>query len=249
MKIEKILDSGGKSNFKSLTEADDLEDILVLSVDVVGHQIRNALPKRVKSCNVNYLQLTTLKGCPNFVEKDFNCSGNQLSMLAHGPEFVGGSYTCSRNHLTSLRGAPPLALYFMTSLNPNLRTLAGSPKMVKFHFLCHNCDLTSLEHVAEEIGRDFICTGNRVNTLHDIHKMVRRIGSNFNIMDNELQSCVLGLMMIEIGGAISTGLESEANDRSPIDVILNKWKNQGRRGVLGAQRELLDLGYEELAKL
>jgi hypothetical protein len=79
--------------------------------------------------------------------------------------------------------------------------------------------------------------------------MVRRIGSNFNIMDNELQSCVLGLMMIEIGGNIVTRLESEANGHSPIGVVLNKWKNQGRKGVLGAQRELLDLGYEELAKL
>lgn len=249
MKIEKILDSGCKSNFKSLTEADDLKDIFVLSADVVGHQIQNALPEHVKSCNVSYLQLTTLKGCPKFVENDFNCSGNQLSMLAHGPEFVGGSYTCSCNHLTSLSGAPSSALHFTTSLNPNLRTLAGAPKKVKFHFLCHGCDLTSLEHAAAEIGRDFICTGNRIDTLHDIHKMVRRIGSNFNIMDNELQSCVLGLMMIEIGGAISTRLESEANGHSPIDVILNKWKNQGRKGVLGAQRELLDLGYEELAKL
>ena len=68
-------------------------------------------------------------------------------------------------------------------------------------------------------------------------------------MNNGLHSCVLGLMMIEIGGAISTGLESEAIGRSPIDAILNKWKNQGRKGVLGAQRELLDLGYKELAQL
>lgn len=29
----------------------------------------------------------------------------------------------------------------------------------------------------------------------------------------------------------------------------NKWKNQGRKGVLGAQRDLLDLGYKELAQL
>ncbi len=249
MKIEKILDSGGKSNFKFLTEADDLQDILVLGADVVGHKIPNTLPERVKSCNVSYLQLTTLKGCPKFVENDFTCAGNKLSTLVHGPEFVGGAYICSRNRLTSLRGAPPLTKNFATSLNPNLRTLAGSPKIVKLDFLCHDCDLTSLEHVAVEIGRDFICTGNRVNTLHDIHKMVRRIGSNFNIMYNGLQSCVLGLMMIEIGGTIVTRLESEATGASPIDAILNKWKNQGRRGVLGAQRELLDLGYEELAQL
>jgi hypothetical protein len=51
-------------------------------------------------------------------------------------------------------------------------------------------------------------------------------------------------MLIEIGGKILTSLNNDV-----VDDILNKWKNQGRRGVLGAQRELLELGYEELAQL
>jgi hypothetical protein len=52
-------------------------------------------------------------------------------------------------------------------------------------------------------------------------------------------------MLIEIGGKIGTGL----GDGKDVDMISNKWKNQGRKGVLGAQRELLELGYEELAQL
>jgi hypothetical protein len=51
-------------------------------------------------------------------------------------------------------------------------------------------------------------------------------------------------MLIEIGGEIVTKL----GDGEDVDKILNKWKNQGRRGVLGAQRELLELGYAELAQ-
>ena len=52
-------------------------------------------------------------------------------------------------------------------------------------------------------------------------------------------------MMLHIGGEIWSNL----GNGSDVDMILNKWKNQGRRGVLGAQRELLDLGYKELAQL
>jgi hypothetical protein len=52
-------------------------------------------------------------------------------------------------------------------------------------------------------------------------------------------------MLIEFGGTCTT----ELGDGKDVDAILNKWKNQGRKGVLGAQRELLDLGYEELAQL
>jgi hypothetical protein len=52
-------------------------------------------------------------------------------------------------------------------------------------------------------------------------------------------------MLIEIGGEIITRL----GDGKDVDMILNKWKNQGRKGALGAQRELLDLGYDQLAQL
>lgn len=74
--------------------------------------------------------------------------------------------------------------------------------------------------------------------------MLKKITGRFWAHDNPIRSHVLGLMLIEIGGKILTSLNNDV-----VDDILNKWKNQGRRGVLGAQRELLELGYEELAQL
>jgi hypothetical protein len=52
-------------------------------------------------------------------------------------------------------------------------------------------------------------------------------------------------MLVEIDGKIVTGL----GDGYDVDEILNKWKNQGRRGVVGCQRDLIKAGYRELAQL
>jgi len=52
----------------------------------------------------NYLE--NLKGCPNFVEVNFNCSSNVLNSLEGCPEYVGGWFDCGNNHLTSLKGCP-----------------------------------------------------------------------------------------------------------------------------------------------
>ncbi len=54
--------------------------------------------------------------------------------------------------------------------------------------------------------------------------------------------------MIDIGGDIV--IFGNPVDKSYIvDTIMNRWKNQGRKGVLGAQRELIAAGYKELAQL
>ena len=62
-------------------------------------------------------------------------------------------------------------------------------------------------------------------------------------------------MLINVGSIILTGLGKDISPTSSnvlvmdVDVILNKWKNLGRRGVMGAMKELLDLGYDDLAQL
>ncbi len=56
-------------------------------------------------------------------------------------------------------------------------------------------------------------------------------------------------MYVEIRGTISLGWNDYRRDADAVQTILNKWKNRGRKGVLGAQRELLDLGYDELARI
>ena len=158
---------------------------------------------------------------------DINLSGRSFKIDELPPELprkITSSFYCFGNRLTSL---------------------ARCPSEIGGTFECGSNLLTSLEYCPSIVGGDFMCVDNRLTSLKDIHKQIKKIGDRFLCFDNPIKSRILGLMLIDIGGDIVTDL---GNGRD-VDAILNKWKNQGRKGVLGAQRELLDLGYEELAQL
>ena len=161
---------------------------------------------------------------PDTVSNKFWCDNNRLTSLKGSPSHVGGSFHCQFNQLTSLK---------------------GSPSHVGGVFYCDENDLTSLEYCPSQVGGNFRCEYNSLSSLQDIHTQITKIGGSFYCRNNPIKSHILGLMLIEIGRKIVTGL----GNGSDVDRVLNKWKNQGRRGVLGAQRELLDLGYKELARL
>ena len=129
----------------------------------------------------------------------------------------------------------------------NLSTLEGQniPEEVSGDFFCANNNLTSLAHCPKIVKHDFDCSANNLSSLKDIHKQIKKVGGDFWCINNPIKSHILGLMLIEVDECIHTRL----GNGSDVDEILNKWKNQGGRGALGAQRELLDLGYEELARL
>jgi hypothetical protein len=54
------------------------------------------------NCHRN--KLTTLEGCPNYVDGDFWCFGNKLTSLEYSPKYIGGGFSCSHNKLTTLKG-------------------------------------------------------------------------------------------------------------------------------------------------
>jgi hypothetical protein len=126
-----------------------------------------------------------------------------------------------------------------------LTSLEHCPSHIGGDFLCNENELTSLEFCPSQIGGDFSCSYNELTSLKDVHTHIKKVDGGFRCVRNHIESHILGLMLIDIGGEIMTGL-GNMND---VDSILNKWKNQGRKGVLGAQRELMDLGYKELTQL
>lgn len=121
------------------------------------------------------------------------------------------------------------------------------PNKIDGNFFCFSNKLTSLENCPAEVGGSFYCYKNELTSLKDIQKQIKKIDGNFWCGDNPIQSHILGLMLVEIGygGRFLTKL----GDGEDVDAILNKWKNQGRKGVLGCQRDLIAAGYEDLAQL
>ena len=46
----------------------------------------------ISNCN-----MTTLRGCPEIVERDFKCNSNSLTSLEYCPKIVKGNFICSGN--------------------------------------------------------------------------------------------------------------------------------------------------------
>lgn len=185
-----------------------------------------AAPKTINGdYNTNAISLKTLKGVPIHVNGSFNCAASHLTSLEHGPNYVRDVYDCSANKLTDLKGAPQ---------NPVASLIVNN-----------NRKLVTLEGVTPKVQLLSVKSCPQLKSLHDIHNQMSAISRRFVCHDFAMQitSSILGLMLIELGD-ISTEY-----DNDDVANILNKWKNQGRKGVLGAQRELLNLGYDELARL
>jgi hypothetical protein len=53
----------------------------------------------------NNKKLTTLEGCPNYVDGYFSCDKNKLTTLEGCPKYIGGDFSCNvNNKLTTLKG-------------------------------------------------------------------------------------------------------------------------------------------------
>ncbi len=194
-------------------------------------------------CQFN--NLTSLEHCPSDVGGDFYCCHNKLTSLEFCPSHIGGNFLCNDNELTSLEHCPSqIGGDFHCSHN-ELTSLKFCPSQIGGYFACSHNELTSLKFCPSQIGGNFSCSHNELTSLKDIHTHIRKVDGGFRCYSNHIESHILGLMLIEIGREIITRL----GNGSDVDEILNKWKNQGRKGVLGAQRELFDLGYDQLAQL
>lgn len=154
-------------------------------------------------------------------------------------------YGTIQTSITSLRGAPQRVHgSFSCMSNLELTTLEHGPKWVGRHYNCTRTSITSLEHVAETVVGHLIASRCKILDLHDVHRHLRSAGE-LRLFDNEITSSILGLMLIDLGYVCT---DITLQDGVFLDLIINRWKNRGRQGVLGFQRELLDLGYDELAR-
>jgi hypothetical protein len=81
---------------------------------------------------------------------------------------------------------------------------------------------------------------SNLSSLQNIAKLVNSCGA-FDMRHSVVRSHILGLMLLEISGEIYTDLGKDVAN------ILNKWKNHGRKGMLGTMKDLLDIDHDDLA--
>ena len=137
-------------------------------VDVLGDVLltHNSLTKlpigfgRVGGFNVAYNQLTTLEGCPKYVEGNFSCAKNQLTSLDGCPTEVGGNFWFNDNQITSLKGCPKKIGGFFHGRGNKLTSFKDGPEEVGGHYECGNLDgQYDLDGLDTKMG-DLLYTGN-----------------------------------------------------------------------------------------
>jgi hypothetical protein len=129
-------------------------------------------------------KLTSLKGCPRWVDGNFYCNGNRLSSLEFSPEYVAGFFDCKYNDLTDLVGSPKEVVgSFYCSDNPNLITTKGCSEKIGKYF---NCDNTPLGSIFNCVDKHFLHAFNFYKIIKDDTVNLKRLKYVMDLYDQPI---------------------------------------------------------------
>ena len=137
------------------------------------------------------------------------------------------------NELTSMKNAP---------VSVGMRDSAS--------FLVSNNLLTSFEHSPKEVGGNYFIEANEIVSLHDIHKHVKRINCYLYIGLPKIEDSMLGVLLILGLNRVQGGSFLLSSTKKKLLSIINKYiKDNDKSKIFRCQKELIDNGFEEYAKL
>ena len=203
---KKIIEEWIKNNYRFSSKLTISDDFVVdcngnVGVYVKSRNIESLTNGLFRWGNVEgnftcgYTQITSLKGAPKKVGKNFDCSGcNNLKTLEGAPKEVGMHFWCNAcDGLETLEGAPEMVGDgFECSGCNNLKTLEGSPKKVGGYFCCSYCkNITTLKGAPKKVGGYFSCS--HCDKLETLEGAPEKVGSclyckrckNLKITDSE----------------------------------------------------------------
>jgi hypothetical protein len=188
--------------------------------------------------------LTSLQYGPEIIHGDFQCWDNRLTTLEHGPHTVDKDYIVSTNRLVSLKGSPQIVKgKFDCSNNPNLRNMIGGPQRV-FLLNAGSQHVTNMSYFegGPQIIDDTCMLGTAPTvSLSGINKCFPSIGRILYIGARVTNA----LSVLQIAGLQEIVFTSD----KPLTAIFNKYLDQGRKGMMLCQAELIQNGYEDAAQL
>lgn len=103
--------------------------------------------------DIAHLNLKTLQGCPEVVNKNFNASYNKLSDLSGCPKIIHGEAQLSNNPLDTLNGAPEYVGFDLKITATKIKNFAG------------------LENTS--IMRDLFAEYNELDSLYPLPKVLQ----------------------------------------------------------------------------
>lgn len=170
---------------------------------------------------VRFSMIESLDGGPLSIGGDCEMEDMEIQSLAHSPVKVGGSFNCSSNYITSLQGGP---------------TQVGKD------YNASNCKLTTPKGAPQVVPGVFDISHNKLENLHGLPVQVGKLHLSY---DEKLP--LLPLMLVKVDEFIGMGqLHGEIAQK--VQKIINKYANQGRKGALEAQRELIEIGAADNAR-
>lgn len=115
-------------------------------------------------CDIN-VELTNLKGCPEFVLGDFSCMNSNLKDLGHLPKIIGRSLYLSHNKLTNVKIDEFIVGVDLHLSNNKLTSIEGiQPKVNGGLYLSYN-KLKDLKHFPETILKAVLIDHNILTSL------------------------------------------------------------------------------------
>ena len=173
--------------------------------------------------------LTSLSGCSNEINGNFECNECNLHSLIGAPNKIDGDFNCSDNpHLSSLEGMTQEGIYDLEIRNTGITSLKGIARQVE--------------------GNIYLENNKNLSSLKNIHKFFEAFSDPLNggviyFSHTFVKSNILGLLKIK-------NLESIDSGNDELDAIINDYlPDPTPDKIIDCQNELIDAGFEEYAEL
>ena len=158
------------------------------------------------------------------VTGDFWCD-RLLKSLKGSPRRVGGDFCCSNTKITSLRYSPKYVGGDFCCSNTYITNLIDAPMYISGEFWCNQCHrLTSLRGMPKTVVGDFCMSWQNYIGLLPI--LQSKLAGGIYLFSNH---------KVEIGGVV--------------DIVRKYANNPNPKSVLLCAAELIEAGYEEIARL
>jgi len=228
----------------------------VLLSDNLLTNLKNCPPGFEHDFSFNTLR--SLEGCPKEIHRIDLGENPELASLEGLPDHIDGALMAQRCRLSTLKGGPSTVAGAYSVYDNQLTSLEGAPKTIGIDysgdFDVSRNPLTSLNGAPDEVQGGVYCTSTNVTSLEGIgQKFLRSIYGELIIDAGQIKSHALGLLLVKGLRKILCANEAKIAWLG----IVNKWLakahnddfHSAKDHLIDCQHELIDAGFDDLAKL